>query len=113
MSLNMPVPRVVAVVSTKGSTHQNWVVRAASTRLLSDLAMRLGAEKVFQLSKETRDKFLLVGANGLTEGSLETRKHAKALMGALAGHGMFHKALAEAVPQHTLRHIAKAIAALK
>ncbi|XP_015835053.2 uncharacterized protein LOC662572 [Tribolium castaneum] len=113
MALNMSVPRAVAVIANKGSTHQNGVVRGAATRLMSDLAMRLGAEKVFQFPKETRDKFLLVGANGLTEGSLETRRHAKALMSALVGHGMFHKVLVEAVPQHTLRHIAKAIAGLK
>ncbi|XP_044254779.1 uncharacterized protein LOC123005190 [Tribolium madens] len=113
MALNMSVPRVVAVIANKGSTHQNGVVRGAATRLMSDLAMRLGSDKIFQLPKETRDKFFLVGANGLTEGSLETRKHAKALMSALVGHGMFHKVLVEAVPQHTLRHIAKTIAGLK
>ncbi|KAJ3631114.1 hypothetical protein MTP99_012263 [Tenebrio molitor] len=113
MSLNLSVPKVVAVVANKGSTHQNGVVRAAATRLLSDIAMRIGPEKVFQLPKETRDKFLFVGANGLTEGSLETRRYAKALMSTLAGQQQFQRALAEAVPQHTMRHIAKVINSLK
>lgn len=113
MCLNVCIPRVVAVVAGKGSTHQNGVVRAAATRLFCDMAMKLGHEKIYQLPKETRDKFFLVGANGLTEGSLESRKHAKSLMAVLAKHQHFQRVLAEAVPQHIIRHITKAISSLK
>lgn len=113
MSLNLSIPRVVAVVTNKGSTHQNAVVRATSTRLLSDIVIRIGVDKVYQLPKETRDKFLLVGANGLTEGSLDIRRYAKSLINTLGRHQQFQKAIVEAVPQHTLRHITKIINSLK
>ena len=73
MCLSLSPPKVVAVITTRGSTHQNAIVRCASVRLLCSLCHRLGPEKVFQLPKETRDRILVTGANMLTEGSLETR----------------------------------------
>lgn len=73
MSLNIPPPRVVAVVAIKGGGHQNAIVRCTAARILCSLTNRLGVEKVFQLPKDTRDRILLCGANMLLEGNLETR----------------------------------------
>lgn len=73
MCLNMPPPRVVSVIATKGGGHQNAIVRCAAARLLCSLTSRLGSEKTFQLPKDTRDKILFSGANMLLEGNLETR----------------------------------------
>nr|XP_022919145.1 uncharacterized protein LOC111427990 [Onthophagus taurus] len=112
MSANLSPPKVVAVVTSKGSTHQNAIVRCASIRILCALCHRLGPEKFFQLPKDTRDKILLTGANMLTEGSLETRKHAKMMLGLLSRHIQFHKAMVEAVPSHIMRHISKSLKTL-
>ncbi|XP_017779920.1 PREDICTED: uncharacterized protein LOC108565142 [Nicrophorus vespilloides] len=109
MIANLSIPKVVNVISHRGCNHQNAVVRCASARLLCHIVSKLGAEKIFQLPRDTRDKILLAGANLLMEGSLETRKHSKMLLGQLSGHSQFQKALTEAVPSSVLRHIDKTL----
>ncbi|XP_044749815.1 uncharacterized protein LOC123310412 [Coccinella septempunctata] len=105
--------KVVTVLTSKGTTHQNAIVRCTTTRLLELLFRIHGTEKLFSLGKEVRDRAILAGANALTEGSLETRKHAKALLRHMISYPNFQKALLEAVPPHTIRHIAKTLNSLK
>ncbi|KAL3265287.1 hypothetical protein HHI36_009497 [Cryptolaemus montrouzieri] len=105
--------KVVMVLTTKGTTHQNAIVRGTTTRLLEQLVRSHGTEKIFSLGKDIRDRVILAGANALTEGSLETRKQAKALLRHMISHPNFQKALVEAVPPHTIRHIAKNLNSLK
>lgn len=54
-------------------SHKNATVRAAAARLLVNLTLKLGPERVLASPRDMRDKVLLTGANMLTEGSLETR----------------------------------------
>nr|CAH7733865.1 unnamed protein product [Callosobruchus chinensis] len=110
---HMPSSRVITVVTAKGCHHQNAVVRSAAMRLLDDIVRRLGAERIFQLPKEIRDRVLVSGANALTDGSLETRNFGKSMMSQLITHPHFQKALVDAVPQTTLRHISKTLSAIK
>ncbi|KAJ8937883.1 hypothetical protein NQ314_011666 [Rhamnusium bicolor] len=113
MCIQLPTSRVIAVVTGRGCTHQNSIVRAASMRLMNDIVSRLGTDKVFQMQKEMKDKILLAGANCLTDGSLEARNYAKAMFSHLISHPQFHRALVDAVPQSTLRHIAKTLNSIK
>ncbi|KAJ8969324.1 hypothetical protein NQ317_003659 [Molorchus minor] len=77
-------------------------------RLINDIVKRFGADKVFRCKKELKDKILWAGATSLTDGSLDTRAMPRRF-----GHPQFHKALVEAVPQNTLRHIAKTSSSIK
>lgn len=56
MAEQLPLHRVVTVLTGRGCGHQNAVVRAASSRILGDIVERFGADKIFQLPKETRDR---------------------------------------------------------
>lgn len=113
MSSGLSPPKLINILTTRGGHHQNSVVRCATARLLAVYCRRLGAGRIFQLPKETRDRILLFGANMLTEGSLETRKHAKVMLGELSQHCGFMKGMSDAVPPHTMRHISKTLANLK
>lgn len=113
MCMHLPIHRVVTVVTGRGCTHQNCIVRSASIRLINDMVKRFGADKVFQMQKEMKDKILSAGANALTDGSLEARSYAKAMFSQIIGHPQFHRSLLDAVPQSTLRHIAKTLSTIK
>ncbi|CAH1997559.1 unnamed protein product [Acanthoscelides obtectus] len=110
---HMPTSRVISVVTAKGCQHQNAIVRSAAMRLIDDIVRRVGADRVFQLPKEVRDRLLVSGANSLTDGSLETRNFGKSMISQLITHHHFQKSLVDAVPQSTLRHIAKTLSAIK
>ncbi|GJQ65527.1 hypothetical protein Trydic_g7628 [Trypoxylus dichotomus] len=112
MCIYLSPPKVVSVIYSKGVNHHNAIVRCAAVRLLCSMCNRLGSEKVFQLPKDTRDKILLTGANMLMEGSLETRKHAKMMLGYLSTHCQFQRAMLEAVPNQVMRHISKTLKTL-
>lgn len=109
----LPVSRVVTVVTSRGSSHPNAIVRATSARLLNDLVSRFGPDRTFLLPKDIRDRILLAGANSLADGSLEARKQAKCMLSILVGHQHFQRALLEAVPPQVLRHISKTLNTLK
>ncbi|CAH1184100.1 unnamed protein product [Phyllotreta striolata] len=113
MCEHLPISRVVAVITSRGCTHQNSIVRAASIRLITDLVKRHGSDKIFQMNKDVRDKIILAGANSLADGSVEARSHGKEMLSHLMVHPMFHKTLLEVVPQSTLRHIAKTLNSIK
>ncbi|KAF5308085.1 hypothetical protein FQR65_LT00627 [Abscondita terminalis] len=113
MCLHLAPPRVVSIIAIKGGGHQNAIVRCAAARLLCSITNRLGAEKIYQLPKDTRDKILSTGANMLMEGNLDTRKHTKMMFGNLIGHSQFNKAMTEAVSPCTMRHIQKTLKSLQ
>lgn len=73
MCATLQPTKVIAIVTSRGCTHQNALVRATSARLLCNLVHKLGVDRVFQMPRETRDKILLAGANMLLDGNLDTR----------------------------------------
>ncbi|KAJ8922739.1 hypothetical protein NQ315_007774 [Exocentrus adspersus] len=113
MCVQLPTNRVITVVTTRGCTHPNCVVRSTSIRLINDMVKRFGADRIFQMQKDIRDKILVAGANALTDGSLDARSYGKAMFSYLIGHQQFQKSLLDAVSQSTLRHIAKTLSSIK
>ncbi|XP_076255883.1 uncharacterized protein LOC143193518 [Rhynchophorus ferrugineus] len=113
MCEQIPAQRVIPVITLRGCSHQNSIVRAASVRLLGDIVKRIGPDRALQLPKDLKDKLLLAGANSLTDGNLEARTYGKVLFKHLIEEPNFQKCLHEAVPQNVLRHIAKVLVLLK
>lgn len=110
MCENLPVARVIHLLSIKGATHHNGLVKTATAKLLAKLVDRIGGEKVFSLSRETRDKLILTAANLLTEGSLETRSYAKQIFRQLAaGHPNAAKIFLDVIPSRVYRNIEKTL----
>ncbi|XP_021939380.1 TOG array regulator of axonemal microtubules protein 1 isoform X2 [Zootermopsis nevadensis] len=105
--------RAVAVITGKGISHQNAIVRTASARLLVSLVSKIGVDKVMSHSGDMRDKILIAGSNLLTEGSLDTRCFAKQLFRMLSTHPTFSPVLSEVIPSHILRNISKTLQSLK
>lgn len=110
---NLPPHKVIQTIVTRGALHQNAIVRCASANLFNRIVSRMGANKVFALPREFRDKFIITGANFLMEGSLETRNHAKAFFKQLSSHPHYHRILFDVIPQRTYRNIEKALKAIK
>ncbi|CAH1160245.1 unnamed protein product [Phaedon cochleariae] len=113
MCLQLPQGRVISVLTARGCNHQNSVVRSTGIRLLADLVKRSGPERIFHLQKECRDKIFLAGAKALVDGSLEARNYGKVMFSYLIGCQQFQRCLLEAVPQSTLRHVAKTLNSIK
>lgn len=113
MCENLPKQKIIGIITSRGCTHQNSVVRATSMRLLNDTVDKVGADRIFQMQKDIRDKVVLSGANALTDGSLEARNYAKSMFSKLIGVHQFQRVLLEVVPQSTLRHIAKILNSIK
>ncbi|XP_074041344.1 uncharacterized protein [Leptinotarsa decemlineata] len=113
MCEQLPPIRVILVLTSRGCNHQNNIVRSASMRLMTNVVKKLGADKIFSMNKEFRDRVILAGANSLGDGSLEARNHGKMLFSCLITHPHFQKILIETVPQNTLRHIAKTLNSIK
>uniref|UniRef100_A0A182NE41 TOG domain-containing protein n=1 Tax=Anopheles dirus TaxID=7168 RepID=A0A182NE41_9DIPT len=95
---NVSIPKVVHIISFKGATHQNAVVRTTAAKLLNKIVQQLGCEKVFALPKETRDKLILTGAHLLLEGSLETRNYTKSVFKQLSDHPNYSKSSETTIP---------------
>ncbi|XP_040165361.1 uncharacterized protein LOC120901459 [Anopheles arabiensis] len=110
---NVSIPKVVHIISYKGATHQNAVVRTTAAKLLNKIVQQLGSEKVFALPKETRDKLILTGAHLLLEGSLETRNYTKSMFKQLADHSNYSKVLLEVIPPRTYRNIEKSLNSIR
>ncbi|KAL1509798.1 hypothetical protein ABEB36_004480 [Hypothenemus hampei] len=113
MCEHLPAHRVIPVVTARGCAHQNAIIRAASMRMLGDIVRRLGADRVFSLPKELRDRLLYAGANSLADGNVDARSHGKAMFKYLMAYPHFQRYLHEAVPQNILRHISKVLASIK
>ncbi|KAH8409559.1 hypothetical protein KR222_008524 [Zaprionus bogoriensis] len=102
-------PKVLNILTTKGAQHQNSLVRTTTAKLLFRLVERLGSDRVYSMARENRDKFFLVGANLLLEGSLETRSYAKSLFRALSEHASYQRLLLEIIPPRTYRNVEKTL----
>uniref|UniRef100_A0A182MSH7 TOG domain-containing protein n=1 Tax=Anopheles culicifacies TaxID=139723 RepID=A0A182MSH7_9DIPT len=110
---NVSIPKVVHIISYKGATHQNAVVRTTASKLLNKIVLQLGSEKIFALPKETRDKLILTGAHLLMEGSLETRNYTKSMFKQLSDHPNYGKVLLEVIPPRTYRNIEKTLNSIR
>ncbi|XP_043652501.1 uncharacterized protein LOC122619557 isoform X1 [Drosophila teissieri] len=101
--------KILNILATKGAQHQNALVRTTSAKLLFRLAERLGSDRIYAMGRESRDKFFVVGANLLLEGSLETRSYAKSLFRALSEHHNYQRLLLEVIPPRTYRNVEKTL----
>ncbi|XP_063982770.1 uncharacterized protein LOC135165425 isoform X2 [Diachasmimorpha longicaudata] len=109
---HIPPHKTITVIVHRGASHQNAVVRAAAARLLASVVDRVGADVVMSLPREVRDKCLGAGAKLLGDGNLEARNHAKSMFKRLSRCDGFRRALTDAVPEATLRHIDKTLRSL-
>lgn len=101
--------KVLNILTTKGAQHQNALVRTTTAKLLFRLVERLGSARVYSMARENRDKFFMVGANLLLEGSLETRSYAKSMFRALSEHASYQRILLEVIPPQTYRNVEKTL----
>lgn len=106
---NVQPPKVLNILTNKGAQHQNAIVRTTTAKLLFRLVERLGCDRIYSMGRESRDKFFMVGANLLLEGSLETRSYAKSLFRALSEHGSYQRLLLEVIPPRTYRNVEKTL----
>ncbi|KAH8279569.1 hypothetical protein KR018_001736 [Drosophila ironensis] len=105
-------PKVLNILANKGAVHQNALVRTTTAKLLYRLVERLGSERIYTMGRDNRDKFFLVGANLLLEGSLETRSYAKSLFRVLSEHNSYQRLLLEVIPPRTYRNVEKTLRSL-
>ncbi|KAH8284491.1 hypothetical protein KR044_011058 [Drosophila immigrans] len=101
--------KVLNILTAKGAQHQNALVRTTTAKLLFRLVERLGSERIYTMSRESRDKFFMVGANLLQEGSLETRSYAKSLFRTLSDHASYQRIILEVIPPRTYRNVEKTL----
>ncbi|SPP79092.1 uncharacterized protein LOC117582627 [Drosophila guanche] len=101
--------KVLNILSSKGAQHQNALVRTSTAKLLFRLVERLGSDRIYAMGRDHRDKFFVVGANLLLEGSLETRSYAKSLFRALSEHSSYQRLLLEVIPARTYRNVEKTL----
>ncbi|XP_025270604.1 uncharacterized protein LOC105251443 isoform X2 [Camponotus floridanus] len=111
MVQHLPPHKTIGII-LRGASHQNAIVRAATARLLSDITDRIGPDHVMILPRDVRDKLLNTGAKLLMDGNLDARNHAKRMFRCLTRCEGFRKALKDAVPETTLRHIDKTMKTL-
>lgn len=110
---NLPAPKVIHILTTRGATHQNAIVRTASAKLCCRIVERMGCDRVFGLNRDLRDRIIVTGANLLMEGSLETRNHAKMMFKQLSDHSNYNKTLLEVIPARTFRNIEKTLRSIR
>ncbi|KOX77783.1 hypothetical protein WN51_10573 [Melipona quadrifasciata] len=109
---HLPPHKTITVIVLRGASHQNAIVRAATARLLASIVDRIGSQHTLILPKDVKDKLLSTGARLLIDGNLDARNHAKKMFRHLARCEGFRKALTDAVPETTLRHIDKTLKTL-
>lgn len=105
--------KVIIILTFRGATHQNAIVRCTTAKLLDKLVFRIGCDKVFSLQKDLRDKIILTAANFLMEGSLETRNYTKDLFKKLSLHHNYQKTLLEVIPHSLYRNIEKSLKSIR
>lgn len=110
---NLPAPKVIHILTTRGASHQNAIVRTASAKLCCRIVERMGCDRVFALNRDLRDRIIVTGANLLMEGSLETRNHAKMMFKQLSDHSNYNKTLLEVIPARTFRNIEKTLRSIR
>lgn len=103
----------ISILLTRGTVHQNAIVRCTSARLLANIIRNSGHDKIFSIQRDLRDKLFQSGADLLTEGSLEIRGHAKQLFKVLSQNNHFIKTMREVIPLSKYRNIEKTLNALR
>lgn len=103
----------ISILLMRGTVHQNAIVRCTSARLLANITKNSGHDKIFSIQKDLRDRLFQSGADLLTEGSLETRGHAKQLFKVLSQNNHFIKTMREVIPSSKYRNIEKTLNALR
>ncbi|XP_029678629.1 uncharacterized protein LOC115244815 isoform X3 [Formica exsecta] len=111
MVQHLPPHKTIGII-LRGASHQNAVVRAATARLLSDITDRIGPDHIMILPRDVKDKLLNTCAKLLMDGNLDARNYAKKMFRCLTRCEGFRKALTDAVPETTLRHIDKTMKTL-
>ncbi|XP_035717783.1 uncharacterized protein LOC118439769 isoform X1 [Vespa mandarinia] len=109
---SLPPHKTIGIIVYRGVSHQNAIVRAATARLLLSIVDRIGAEHAMILPRDVRNKLLGSGAKLLMDGNLDARNNAKKIFRRLMNCEGFQKALTDAVPETTLRHIDKTLKSL-
>nr|XP_012232865.1 PREDICTED: uncharacterized protein LOC105678252 isoform X2 [Linepithema humile] len=112
MMQNFPPHKTIGIVVLRGASHQNAIVRATTARLLSDITDRIGPDHIMILPRDVKVKLLNAGAKLLMDGNLDARNYAKRMFRRLTRCEGFRKALTDAVPETTLRHIDKTMKTL-
>ncbi|XP_043259645.1 uncharacterized protein LOC122401523 isoform X1 [Colletes gigas] len=112
MTEYLPPHKTIGVIVQRGASHQNAIVRATTARLLASIVDRIGPEHTMMLPKDVKDKLLNTGARLLIDGNLDARNHTKRMFRCLMIYEGFQKALTDAVPETTLRHIEKTLKTL-
>ncbi|KAL9923274.1 uncharacterized protein ACN2A1_000505 [Glossina fuscipes fuscipes] len=110
---NFTPSKVLNILNSKGAIHQNALVRTTTAKLLNRLVERLGCDKIYSMPREQRDKFFLIGANLLLEGSLETRSYAKSIFKMLSQHPNYNRLLLEIIPSRTYRNVEKTLRSIR
>lgn len=110
---HLPASRAIQIMTSRGATHQNAIVRTTAAKLCGRIVQRMGCDRVFALGRELRDRIIVTGANFLMEGSLETRNHGKMLFKELAGHPAYQRTLVEVIPARTFRNIEKTLRSIR
>lgn len=103
----------IMILCFRGATHQNAAVRCTTAKLLNEVVFRIGCDKVFNMHKEIRDRLIMVGANLLMEGSLETRNHTKEIFRQLSIHSHYQKVLLDVIPANIYRNIEKSLKSIR
>ncbi|XP_070154271.1 TOG array regulator of axonemal microtubules protein 1 isoform X5 [Polyergus mexicanus] len=111
MVQHLPPHKTIGII-LRGASHQNAIVRAATARLLSDITDRIGPDHIMILPRDVKNKLLNTGAKLLMDGNLDARNYAKKMFRCLTRCEGFRKALTDAVPETTLRHIDKTMKTL-
>ncbi|KAF4529086.1 hypothetical protein B566_EDAN018201 [Ephemera danica] len=123
MEHTLPSRSIPAIIS-QGASHKNKIVRATTARLLAEIVMRLGPDKILGaaspgagsaggITREVRGRLLKTVAALLTEGSLETRTHAKKTFEVLMVHDAFESCLEQSVQPSLMRSIQKTMLTLR
>lgn len=110
---NLSPNKLIYIITYKGATHQNAVVRTTAAKLLNKLIERIGGDKIFTMSRDCRDRVILTGANLLMEGSLDTRNYTKDMFKQLSVFHEFHKVIMEIIPPKIYRNIEKSLKNIK
>ena len=98
MAENMSVNEAAKTLVKVGLDHKNTVARTATARTLSDIAEKLGGERIMaDAEADVRAIFFKAGAKLIADGSLDTRTEVKRMFSLVVTHDKFQEALEKAV----------------
>ena len=98
MAENISVFEAAKNLVKVGLEHKNTVARTATARTLSDIAEKLGGEKLMvEGEADVRAVFFKAGAKLIADGSMDTRTEIKRMFGLVISNDKFQEALEKAV----------------